>query len=324
MNFPKLLTATNEPLLLGRGSGGNYFQGLLSDFKIYNRVLDFEEVLDHAQNIGVCQVKLFSRATVPGVCGNGVIDAGEICDNGEQNGLVCTPGYEKGCSYCAAGCEKGSPGCLNPGCQNIISLSAKEYCGDGQINGKEVCDFDQNSKIIYARDKNATSTEQDKINGGYTVRSCDKEPQPEVDYAVHGKRVTTFAKGTKECVNHCSQIIVKETGNNNCVICGIDPKGVKIDGNVLNILEPKSDDPLYLATDKFYMDILVPGLVMSVFHVEDHIKTKSSAFLNLDYSTQSTFNSNSICSTGTPRYQALLQYDSDLKHLFDFPIVSSP
>ena len=62
-------------------------------------------------------------------CGNGVVEAGEVCDSGS---LACmTSGYD-GVEYCNAQCS-GYNSCLT-----------SEYCGDGIVNGNEQCDDSNN------------------------------------------------------------------------------------------------------------------------------------------------------------------------------------
>ena len=62
-----------------------------------------------------------------GYCGDGIVDVGEECDLGENNGEVCTPPYDGTCTYCSNNCEE-------------ITLS-DGYCGDGIIQGpQEECD----------------------------------------------------------------------------------------------------------------------------------------------------------------------------------------
>ncbi|MCD6361881.1 MAG: hypothetical protein J7M38_13575, partial [Armatimonadetes bacterium] len=61
-------------------------------------------------------------------CGDGEIQTDkEVCDNGAQNGIVCSPPYGGSCQYCSASCEEW--------------ITKKgPYCGDGEVNGNEVCD----------------------------------------------------------------------------------------------------------------------------------------------------------------------------------------
>ena len=64
-------------------------------------------------------------------CGNDVLEAGEQCDEGNQNGDVCNPGYEQSCSYCSNQCY-------------IVQLTGN-YCRDGVLNlPHEECDDGNN------------------------------------------------------------------------------------------------------------------------------------------------------------------------------------
>ena len=64
-------------------------------------------------------------------CGDGTIDAGEQCDDGINNGQVCTPPYGGICFYC-------SNSCLS------VQLTGP-YCGDSIANGSEGCDAGANN-----------------------------------------------------------------------------------------------------------------------------------------------------------------------------------
>ena len=58
-------------------------------------------------------------------CGNGILESGEGCDDGNRVTEVCRYG-EFECNVCNANCE--------------IANGTTQYCGDGLINGIEVCD----------------------------------------------------------------------------------------------------------------------------------------------------------------------------------------
>jgi cysteine-rich repeat protein len=61
------------------------------------------------------------------ICGNGILELNETCDNGSNNGQICTAPYESSCDYCDNSC-------------NLITLT-DGYCGDGvKDEGYEECD----------------------------------------------------------------------------------------------------------------------------------------------------------------------------------------
>lgn len=60
-----------------------------------------------------------------GSCGDGVVDLGEDCDDGNTVTEACAYGVPS-CLVCTANCTRG------PGLTSV--------CGDGQINGPETCD----------------------------------------------------------------------------------------------------------------------------------------------------------------------------------------
>ncbi|MCA9487529.1 MAG: hypothetical protein KC516_01055 [Nanoarchaeota archaeon] len=59
-------------------------------------------------------------------CGNGIIESGEECDDGDSNGNLCSPQYGSSCDYCSNSCT--------------IETIQGDYCGDGIVNGNEQCD----------------------------------------------------------------------------------------------------------------------------------------------------------------------------------------
>ena len=62
---------------------------------------------------------------VAAVCGNGAVEAGEGCDDGNQVTEACAYGLQS-CSVCGAACQ--------------ALAGATAYCGDGLLDAVEVCD----------------------------------------------------------------------------------------------------------------------------------------------------------------------------------------
>ncbi|MFA6522434.1 MAG: IPT/TIG domain-containing protein [Patescibacteria group bacterium] len=60
-------------------------------------------------------------------CGDGYLNPeAEQCDEGGTNGVACSSSYEAGCSYCSTSC--------------LTVASSGSFCGDGIRNGDEYCD----------------------------------------------------------------------------------------------------------------------------------------------------------------------------------------
>ncbi len=95
---------------------------------------------------------------VRNVCGDGNKSSSEDCDNGANNGTVCTPTYNNTCTYCSVSCEIQTV--VGPKCGdynvdagetcddgNIVNgdhcsstCQTETWCGDGVKNGSEACD----------------------------------------------------------------------------------------------------------------------------------------------------------------------------------------
>lgn len=70
-------------------------------------------------------------------CGDGIINSGEQCDNGAQNGVACTPAYGSSCIYCSALCETIT--LQGPYCGDGILTSPPEQCDDGDTDNLDGC-----------------------------------------------------------------------------------------------------------------------------------------------------------------------------------------
>jgi len=90
--------------------------------------------------------KYFSKNSVNAICGNGIIEAGEACDDGN---LVNGDGCENNCTLTGAICGNGiieageacDDGNLvnGDGCENNCTLTGA-ICGNGIIEAGETCD----------------------------------------------------------------------------------------------------------------------------------------------------------------------------------------
>jgi cysteine-rich repeat protein len=70
------------------------------------------------------------------VCGDDYVYIGvESCDDGDQNGEACTAPYGGSCNFCNATCQ--------------YQTASGGYCGDGLVNGGEVCEGTYSTRLRY-------------------------------------------------------------------------------------------------------------------------------------------------------------------------------
>ncbi|MEM7138036.1 MAG: hypothetical protein AAF500_15755 [Myxococcota bacterium] len=134
-----------------------------------------------------------STCTTSGDCGNGVLDPGELCDDGTNDGgddecLAC-----QSIQSCGDGTAEGSESC-DDGASNgtgegscVADCSGVQQCGDGVSNGTEACDDGTNN-----------GGEGGCLPGCQAVQTC-------------GDNV---ANGTEICDDG-----VNDGGNNQCLDC---------------------------------------------------------------------------------------------------------
>ncbi len=173
----------------------------------------------------VCTVSsTVATVSAPGTCGDAVVGTDEACDRGlANNGLACAPTYGAPCSYCSADC------------QNTIDVQPSQYCGNGIIESSEKCEVSGGNIFSAATTTGRTFSAKNLSYNGYQELACAEET-PATPH--------TIKKGTKSCPD-CAAGVVR-----NCVKCGIDVNGVRVEGSIRNVLENpitnSSLDPLFV------------------------------------------------------------------------------
>ncbi|MCX6779632.1 MAG: hypothetical protein NT034_00410, partial [Candidatus Magasanikbacteria bacterium] len=347
----------NYPLWIGRGDD-DYFKGKLDDFHLYGRALSTGEIQDLYNNSNnLCQLSSAPQeVAVAGNCGNSIVDQGEVCDKGSQNGIVCTSGYNKSCTYCAADCK------------NVVTVNASGYCGDYILNKNsgEKCEaipnFFGSGKTILLSSATSSGTGpgglstgsfSDQLNG-YVVFSCDQEYNitlnssssywyseflkgtPNVENNLIGK------VGTKSCAVNCG-IGSNAPVQDSCVSCGLNDKGVVVSGAIINVLDPTNNNTLMAQSAAEvpgghlgYIDLLypqknspAPASSNGAYKVAHDSYGSGNGFFsyklhptNGSDSTDATIEANPMCSDKNQSryYRMALNADWSNEHMIDFPV----
>ena len=105
-------------------------------------------------------------------CGNGVVDDGEECDDGEDNGKkVCEYGKQS-CTVCSATCEKDE-GTKSYCGDERIDVRNGEKCDDGNYNGKYGhCNTKCSGLAAHCGDGNIDSANGEKCDYGTANGKC--------------------------------------------------------------------------------------------------------------------------------------------------------
>jgi cysteine-rich repeat protein len=117
------------------------FNGLIDEVAIYDRALNATEIQEHHAN-GLAD-KGYCAEYTPG-CGNGALDAGEDCDDGNTvNDSTCPGNCQADGGYCGDGywgtgeeCDDGN-NVSGDGCSSTCQLEDND--GDGIPNNVDVC-----------------------------------------------------------------------------------------------------------------------------------------------------------------------------------------
>ena len=292
---------------LNLNGGFSFFDGILDELAYYNRVLTDQEILAKSQLCYSTQPPVSSGAS--GSCGNGKVDTDEACDEGAKNGVVCQPVYNKKCTYCSGDCK------------NIVEVQPTAFCGDGVIQGTEKCEnIPGQPDIFWFKRQSGLALTEDTNAKGYKVLSCngqseDLSMQPSIWY-----------KGTRTC-EACAAL-------GGCITCGLATGAdaadtVLVSGNIVNVLDPTSNNPLNGSIGNGGKLALYIGPPISGWETKNIVAHKYWSNLSSnDYLlNEGVFNnidpayiaSNDICSNGQdPSYRMVINDDTD--HNFLFPV----
>ena len=99
---------------------------------------------DNENTADTCNLTTCLCENTPHTCGNGILQTGEECDYGAQNGQACSPACGNSCSYCSASCQlvtvQGSLCSLTNGGGGGGGGGRLVACGDGISELGEQCD----------------------------------------------------------------------------------------------------------------------------------------------------------------------------------------
>ncbi|MDO8499295.1 MAG: FG-GAP-like repeat-containing protein [bacterium] len=323
-----VIAASNQPLVIGasgQAARTNKFVGSIDEIAYYNYALSDAEVVDHKNSTDgrYCTIppQALASGAQPGSCGDGVQGPSEACDNGQSNGAACNPSYGRACTYCSSDCV------------TRVTVEPSQRCGDGIIQGVEVCDRLAHEPQIWVRNSSPSLTGSTLIapHNGYLGLTCEQQFNRKVNTFASVTATSPHNKGVAECVNSCGLF----TGSA-CVSCGVDwQTGVEVKGNILNVLEPQSNNNGVAKVNELR---LLFGDANNVVNDNQHnvafdfnittrrdyalttwpvAPTPSSAFV------LAKINSNDLCSAPVGEHYFLI-INNDLTHPWDWRVSARP
>ena len=184
------------------------------------------------ETYGISHIVISTNCEEPGpVCGNGIIEEGEYCDDGSNNGVECTPEYGSSCNYCSNQCE-------------IVELQGP-YCGDGNIDHPyEECE-----------------TNTDCTCGKECVNcQCVSSPKP---YCELELTKTDSPDPVEPGENILYHLTLENTGTADCTGTGVRIKDV-FDQNTTYVSSSKTPEEVTATYVKWNVGTLHPGDIVEI------------------------------------------------------------
>ena len=162
-------------------------------------VCEFAEITAPADGDGCCPTGADATddSDCAAVCGNGVLESGEVCDTmiaagnagacptACDDGEDCTTDTLEGAGTCDAMCaateitEAGpDDGCCPDGANPTTDVDCSTTCGDGAITGDETCDTAIADSCPTACDDGSACTTDNLVNAGTCRAACTTTPVP--------------------------------------------------------------------------------------------------------------------------------------------------
>ncbi len=165
-----------------------------------NGVIDGSEECDDGNDVAT---DACTTICTTNVCGDAYIyDGLEECDEGTENGAGCDSAYESTCTACSTSC--------------YYTTQSGEFCGDGVINGDELCD---GADVPYYWYDDSYEIEGDE----YIVGNCTAVQNGKSYYSETGDyyRFTNDSGADFSTTVMCYQVGLCSGGDNNGEYCGV-------------------------------------------------------------------------------------------------------